>query len=105
MSYNKNMFHRIAEELDRIGYEVADETHEKIDEYDLSIALDALGRIVIPHDDDLALTAISIASCRFGGMYEIFQELPDIKEHMLELLLKDAGYEYMESEKHEIWVR
>ena len=105
MSYNKQMFHRIAEELERIGYEVADETHEKMDEADMATALNALGMLMLDCNDEIAIAAISIAACSMGGMYEAFQELPDIKEQMLELLLKDAGYEYMESEKHEIWVR
>ena len=48
--------------------------------------------------DAMACCAIALVACRFGGMGEIFDELPDIEDEMLELLLTKRGFTKYESE-------
>lgn len=97
MGYNKAMFHRMAEELDRIAYDVEDNKGEHVDEDDMFTTVNALGILALSYDDDLASLGLCLAACRFGGMYEVFQELPDVKERLLEVLLEEQGYERFES--------
>ena len=97
MGYNKEMFRRIAEELERIAYDVVDNNGEHVDEDDVFTAVNALGILALSYDDDLASLGLDLAACRLGGMYEVFQVLPDVKERLLEVLLEEQGYERFSS--------
>ena len=94
MTYESAMFHRMAEEMERIAYTVVDETHEHIDEDDVFTVLNACSLVICASDyhlDDVTQTALCIAACHFGGMEEVFDELPDAIDYMLDLLMKRAG--------------
>lgn len=92
MGYNKALFHRIAEELDRLGSEAINKDNtEEMDYYDIFLALDGLGKLIVTSsNDELASASVNLATCCFGGMYEVLEELPDAKKCLLELLLKDT---------------
>lgn len=108
MSYNSQMFARMADELERIGDEVIDSAAPMdMDSDDMFRALDALNKLVCSDEnyDELSALAMAIATCGYGGMYEAFQELPEAKEVMLEKLLKDAGYDFVSDVGYTMWVK
>ena len=105
MSYNKNMFHRIGEELQRIAEEVDVPNGEHMDDDDMFTVLQALGRIVLQCDDRLVATAMDLVVCSFGDMPEVFECLPEVKSELLELLLEDDGYEQLTSDYHVSWLK
>lgn len=96
MSRDTKMFSLMAEEMANIA-----ERGEKMDENDMFVALDALNRMVVDGygDDELAVYAISLAACRFGGMEEVLEEQPDIEDELLELLFKKRGFTKYESDE------
>lgn len=108
MSYNSQIFGRMADELERIGDEVYyRNVPMDIIEEDMFKALDALNKLVCSDEnyDELSALAMAIAACCYGGMYEAYQELPEAKEVMLEKLLKDAGYDFVSDVGYTMWVK
>lgn len=95
MSRDTKMFSLMAEEIDRIA-----DRGEKMDENDMFVALSAMNKLVVDgyFRDELACCAIALAACRFGGMEEVLDELPDIEDEMLDLLLKKRGFKRYESD-------
>ena len=103
MSYTKAMFHRIAEEAQRIA---ENEDTSLIDKDDLFVMADALARILADNNfKSLESQAASLVACKLGGMYEVFQELPDIQRDLIEALMEDEGYSYMANEWLSMWVK
>lgn len=103
MSYTKAMFHRIAEETQRIA---ENEDTSLIDKDDLFVMADALAHILTDNDfKSLESQAASFVACRLGGMYEVFQELPEIKRGLIEALMEGDGYSYMDNEWLSMWVK
>lgn len=91
MGYKRSMVHQIAEEMQRLAYS---NDHEEMDEEDVFDILDAIfcmdSSVV---KDELSLLAIGIYQCQRGGMYEAFQELPDILDEMERAIAKHRGYD------------
>ena len=103
MSYAKSMFHRIANEAQRIA---ENEDTSLIDEDDLFVIADALAHILSDREfKSLESQAAAFVACKLGGMYEVFQELPDIQRDLIEALMEDEGYSYMDNEWLTMWVR
>lgn len=91
MGYKRNMIHRMAEELSRIAYS---DDPEQMDEEDVFTILDAI--FYMNPDaagDELSSLAAGIFQCQHGGMYEVFQELPDILDLMEQAIAKHRGYD------------
>ena len=98
MSYDKAMFHRMADEMRRIASE-----GDMPDEDDVFTALNALGLIVANEESQgLASACLGIATCEHGGMYEVFQELPDCIDSLFEELAKGGRVERYESEDGDV---
>lgn len=103
MSYTKAMFHRIAEEAQRIA---ENEDTSLIDEDDLLVIADALAHILSDREfKSLESQAAAFVACELGGMAEVFQELPDVKDHLIEALMENEGYSYMNNEWLTMWVK
>lgn len=103
MSYTKAMFHRIAEEAQRIA---ENEDTSLIDEDDLFVIADALARILTDNNfKSLESQAAAFVACKLGGMYEVFHFLPEIKRDLIEALMEDEGYSYMDNEWLTMWVK
>ena len=91
MSYESAMFHRMAEEMERIAYTVVDETHEHMDEDDVFTVLNACSLVICAGDyhlDEVAEAALCVAAYHFGGMGEVLDELPDATDYLLDLLMR-----------------
>jgi hypothetical protein len=103
MSYEKHLFHRIAEEALRIA------EHEDTSEIDTDDIFDmtaAVARILADRNGNrLTVLAACIAASSLGDMYELFNELPDEKQEMLDYLIAEEGYEFMESDSFSAYVR
>lgn len=104
MSYESAMFHRMAEEMHRIAYETNEE--HQLDDDDLHTVADALAFILVNRGhNELAEACACVTATAIGGMYEVFQELPDAKEHLFRLLMDKEGFRLIEDERCEIWIR
>ena len=103
MSYEKHMFHRIADEAWRIAnYEDTSD----LDDDDLFNMADAVVRIVADRGTDrLAISSGCVFAASLGGMYEVFQELPEAKEHLLEMLLDEQGFRLIGDDLYDVWIR
>ena len=103
MSYEKHMFHRIADEAWRIAnYEDTSD----LDDDDLFKMADAVVLIIVDRGNDkLAISSGCVFAASLGGMYEVFQELPEAKEKLLDYLLESDGYEFMASENFFAYVK
>lgn len=83
MSYNNEMLKQIATEMQRIGDEVSNESHEVLDVDSVASILDSLEKVVMqrPNDfyRDLALSAIVVASesLMYGPNAECVETLAD----------------------------
>ena len=105
MSYNKQMFHLMAEELERIAQEV-DENHEQLDKSDLFTATSALNLIAaVQNCDSLACDALEVAACCLGTFYEQECELPEVLDQLIEMVMDMQGYEQLYNENYTAWVR
>jgi len=103
MSYTKAMFHRIAEEAQRIA---ENEDTSLIDDDDLFVMSDAIAHILSDREfKSLESQAASFVACKLGGMYEVFQFLPEIKRDLINALMEDEGYSYMNNEWLTMWVK
>jgi len=91
MGYKRSMFHRMAEEMSRLAYS---DDPERIDEDDVYTILDAIFCMDSnAAGDELSSLATDIYQCQHGGMYEAFQELPDILDLMERAIAKHRGYD------------
>lgn len=103
MSYDTKMFRLIADEAKRIA-ENGD--CAEIDEEDLYTMASALGEILsVRSYKSVESCAADFVACSLGGMYEVFQFLPEIKRDLIEALMKDEGYSYMDNEWLTMWVK
>ena len=103
MSYNSTMFHKIAEELERMASEVE---KGEIDSKDVFAVLNAIGMIVANcYDDDLASSALTVATCRFGDMYELYCELPDALIFLMGELMETLDYTSISGEGYTGWIK
>ena len=101
MSYNKAMFHRMAMEMERI----ADEGKDKLDENDLFVVANALARLMVDADcDEIATTSVELAACRLDGMYEVFQEQPEIMSNLIDLLMDYGHYHAFDNDVCDGWI-
>lgn len=103
MSYEKNLFHRLADEAWRIA---SYEDTSDLDDGDLFTMADAMARIVADRNRNaLAVLAGCVFAASLGGMGEVFEELPQAKRDLFEYLMGEEGYEFMESDSFSAYVR
>ena len=97
------MFGRFSEGIRRIAEE---EDVRELFEDDIHTLANALGLILTRLDYDKAtIHAAEYVSCETGGMAEVFQELPDVKDHLINTLMENEGYSYMDNEWLTMWVK
>ncbi len=101
MSYNKAMFHRIAEEVDRIAYDVADESGEHVSVDDICLMLNAIGILMVYEPsawDELDNALMGALSAKNNpDMGTVFDYTNDAIDELLTLLLKRKGFTYHET--------
>ena len=106
MSYNAQMFKLMANELGRIAEDGGDTSG--ITDEDLFTAITAIENLACSLDLNaygLAIDALALAACEFGGMYEAFNDKPEIAENLVESLMKYQGFEMVSDTKYTMWVR
>ena len=101
MSYDKHLFHRMAEELQRIA-----EDESEVDRVDFSVAVDAVAHIAANLNcEPFTSLPLEVAACNEGGMGEVFNELPDVKDALVELVMSDRNYTRICDEQFDICIR
>lgn len=94
MTYESAMFHRMAEEMQRIACKL-EENGEHISDDDIFDVLMSCIQVLNTgehHLDEVTEAALSIVTLNLGGMGEVLDELPDALDYMLELLMKRDGF-------------
>lgn len=101
MSYDKNLFHRMVEELDRMA-----EEEVELNSDDLSIAIMAIAHMAATMDaDHLTASALEVAACNEGDMTDVFEYLPDVLNEHVELIMNKQGFKWTSGDEYEVWVR
>ena len=94
MGFKRAFVHRFAEKMQELAF---DGVEDKLDDSDVNDILNALFEISKPLDDDLAELAVEIYCCRMGGMYEAFQELPEVLDAMEEAIARYRGFDTLDA--------
>lgn len=103
MSYDKSMFHRIAEEAHRIAEGGND---DDVTTEDLARMADAIALILANRDYMSAESdAASYVACALSGMYEVCCELPDVRRELIDQLMRDEGFDKLENMTMTIWAK
>lgn len=90
MGYKRALVHRMAEKMQELAFDDDTEDIDTNDVYDIISALFAMSK---PIDDNLAACAVDIYYCRMGGMYEAFQELPEVLDLMEDEIARYRGFD------------
>jgi len=100
--HDKNLFHRMAEEMYRMAEGASD-----VDNNDIDLAIESVAWLAANNDyDPIICYALSMAACMVSGdMGVVFNELPDAKAQLVEALMTEAGYEYILGDDHALFVK
>lgn len=102
MSYDKSMFHLLAEEAHRIAEGGNDDvTTEDLARMADAIALILANRNYMSTESDAA----SYVACALSGMYEACCELPEVRHELAEQLMRDEGFDKLENTTMTIWAK
>lgn len=108
MSYNKFMFHRLAEEAERIAYDITDDSGEGVAEIDVATMLNAIGLLMFQcgYGNELENAAVEFAAASMSGdMDTVFNELPEVLNNLENVLLDKRGYTKLENDDVTIWYK
>jgi len=94
MGYKRAFVHRMAEELERLA---SSGEQDEIADEDVQGIILSLFEMHRPLDDELADLAVSLYECRIGGMYEAFEELPDVLDSLEEAIASHRGYDTLDA--------
>lgn len=102
MNYdNKYMFRKLAEEVDRIAYDVADESGDHVDVDDICLMLNGIGILMVYEPnawDELDNALMGALSAKNNpDMGTVFDYTNDALDELLTLLLKRKGFTYHET--------
>ena len=100
MSYDKNLFHRMAEEMYRMA-----EAEVELDRNDVDLAIQAVNHMAATMGyDSITCGSLGVAACG-TDMTSAILELPDAKAELVYLLMDDGGYEYIPGDDHVLFVK
>lgn len=100
--YDKNLFHRMAEEMYRMA-----EGGSDVDKKDIDLAIESVAWMAANSEyRGIISYALSVAACiASDDMGVMFNELPDAKAELVGALMDEAGYEYIVGDDHVLFVK
>lgn len=98
--HDKNLFHRMAEEMYRMA-----EAEVELDKADIDLLIESVNHIAATMDyDTLTCQTLTVAACLNGDM-DACLYLGDAKAELVYTLMHDGGYEYIIGDDHALFVK
>lgn len=105
MSYNNEMLKQIATEMQRIGDEVSNESHEVLDVNSVASILDSLWKVVSQCPSgfyrDLALSAMEVA---FGSLKDDFPNAESVVD-LADFAMQEMEYAHVNDGVYDIYLK
>lgn len=101
-TYDKNLFHRMVEEMYRMA-----EGGSDVDKKDIDLAIESVAWMAANSEyRGIICYALSVAACMASNdMGVMTYELHDAKAELVGALMDEAGYEYIVGDDHALFVK